>query len=186
MIVSWQKACEQYSPQELEKIAQDIGEICLLSAVDKEFKDQREKEAFVYRWVVQYLEKFPKTSFFYKEGQLTLGYIVGCPDTHHFIDKLDQKGLSWWPEVYPEGYDLFPVHLHINCHPEARGKGVGGKLLGHFEQECLLMGLKGIHLVSAKGMRNVQFYQRAGYREMANYHLKNTTLVFLGKNLSNA
>lgn len=179
--LSWKEILKTFEYS--DDLYQQVAEICLLSADKKNFANEQEKQAFTYRWVGQYFKLFNDFAFIALEQDRVLGYICGCPSTETYRLKLDQQGLSWWHEKYPQGYDLFPAHLHINCHPDARGKGVGAKLLTLFEDYCRSQKLPGVHLVTVKGARNVGFYQRAGYLVQSELELNESTLVFLGKKL---
>ena len=189
MILSWSQLKKEKDEATLSELERQVYDICLLSAEKSDFKSEEEKNAFCWRWVGQYLDKFSDLSFLLFEGDLLLGYIVGCPDTSQFLDNLDQKGLFWWCDAFPEGYKNYPAHLHINCHPKARGKGAGSQLMDSFLKKCLTMGLSGVHLITVKGARNVSFYEKQGFQELAHYevgHDEPSTLVFLGKMLSNS
>jgi GNAT superfamily N-acetyltransferase len=197
MIVSWLELKKTRSAQKISQLKNLVYDICLISAEKKDFESEEEKDAFCWRWVGQYLELFPELSFLSldisgessQEGLKVLGYIAGCPDTSQFLDKLDQKAMFWWLESYPEGFKKFPAHFHINCHPEARGKGTGSVLMKAFLEACVGQGISGVHLITVKGARNVGFYERQGFQLRGEHKLEGnqqTVLVFLGKFLSNS
>ena len=127
------------------------------------------------------MEKYPDFVFCALEkngaGTEVLGYILACPTVQKDFKNLDQKGLDLWKEFYSD----YPAHLHINCAEKARGKGVGSKLLRCLEERLKEREISGLHLVTAKGARNVGFYERNSYRVLSEKELSGIPLLLLGK-----
>lgn len=162
-----------------KEVQNHFEKICLEAAANPVEKDKQ--KAFLDKWLNSYLELFPEFSFaaWDESKKEALGYIICCPDTARFYEKLDQKNLEIWKESFNE----FPAHLHINCAPQARGHGVGGKLLNALEEELKKHSLPGLHLITALGARNVGFYKKNGYGLIDQRSFNNIELVLLGKRL---
>ncbi len=77
----------------------------------------------------------------------------------------------------------FPAHFHINCRPDVRGRGVGGRLAERFVSLCEAAGLPGVHVVTAEGARNVAFYRARGFDRAVERTAGEKTLLFLGRRL---
>lgn len=176
-ILPLDEACEFLSYEELKN---SLAKICLESAASPVAEGPK-REEFLKRWLFQYLEKYPEYVFcaLEKSALVTevLGYILACPTVQRDFKNLDQKGLDLWQEFYCE----YPAHLHINCAQSARGKGVGSKLLSCLELRLRERGVLGVHLVTAKGARNVGFYERNTYRILSEKELSGIPLLLLGK-----
>ena len=91
-----------------------------------------------------------------------LGYICASPDTNK-DDELFKE--NPYLSIFQDLYETYPAHLHINCHANARGKGVGEKLLQTLEEKLRHNGLKGLHLITSPQAQNVNFYHKYGFSE---------------------
>lgn len=163
-------------------IEERLKEIFFESSSVTNFSSEESKNKFYQVWLGHYLEFFAEETFVAFENEVLLGYITGCLNTFEYKEKLSQPGLERWTNCY----ENYPAHLHINCHRDARGQGIGGKLLSAFESHCLSKGVKGVHLITASSARNVGFYQKNGYIEVMHSGESPNTLVLLGKKLVNA
>lgn len=177
--LSFKEACQSMGK---EKLKGSLGAICLESAASPVEEGQKRID-FLNRWVFQYLDKFPEFVFCAIEEKIdsdeyeVLGYILACPDSIGEYKSLDQSGLDLWLAFYTD----YPAHLHINCTESARGKGVGSKLLCCLEEELINQKVKGLHLITAKGARNVGFYQKNSFEVISEKEWSGTSLLFLGK-----
>ncbi len=165
---------------EPETLRQQLAKICLESAAIP-VEEGEKREIFLKRWLFQYLDLFPEYAFVAvdeRSGQ-ALGYVLACPQTEVYKEKLDQKGLDLWCDHYPE----YPAHLHINCAQEARGLGLGGRLLRTLEESLSQKGISGLHLVTSEGNRNVSFYLKNGHAILDQKKLNDTPVVLMGKKL---
>lgn len=161
-------------------LEEGLREIFFLSSSVTQFETPKHKEEFYDRWLGCYLKSYPETTWCAVEGDKVLGYLTVCPDTYSFLEKRPLQSLLLFKEYYQE----YPAHLHMNTHPEARGKGIGSKLVKH-GQYCLAeMGLAGWHLVTTEGERNVEFYKRQGMQILGRHEFKGSTLLLMGCQLS--
>ncbi len=67
--------------------------------------------------------------------------------------------------------------------PSWRSKGQGALLIERFCRDAALAGVPGVHVVSSRGMRNIGFYERIGFREVGGLAWNGRELVFLGREL---
>jgi ribosomal protein S18 acetylase RimI-like enzyme len=162
-----------------------IREIFFLSADPKNVsEDPLKNEAFFERWTGYYLKNSPEwTLLAWDEGRL-LGYLMYEIDStkvlKHFQIRMPSYGL------FADQFAEFPAHLHVNCHPEARGKGVGTALINEL---CTRLGeknLSGVHLITSRTQRNVEFYRRNGFNIEIEREWRGQSLFFMGKKLQTA
>jgi ribosomal protein S18 acetylase RimI-like enzyme len=165
--------------EESSRVENEIKAIFFESSVKKEFEGLQEKEAFFHKWLGVYLDHFKKYSFVFldEESAKVLGYIVCCPDTLNSLQLTSASAA--WQDYYKE----FPAHLHINCHQDSRGRGVGSKLLIHLENVLKDQSISGLHLITEESARNISFYEKNGYLPRATRDLEFHRLVFLAKKL---
>lgn len=117
-----------------------------------------------------------------------VGYLLGTTDTVGFADWFVSE---WWPSVSssrtprtPGDVSLFrgaedparmlvshvaeyPAHLHIDLLAEARGAGMGRRLVDAALDVLARRGASGVHLVvGATNTGAVAFYERTGFRAL--------------------
>lgn len=62
----------------------------------------------------------------------------------------------------------YPAHLHINLSPEARGRGIGERLMAQFCAEAARRSLPGVHAnVLEENRAACRFFERLGFVELA-------------------
>ena len=145
-----------YKSEDLSELNQIFWE----TSVKKDFKDQAERESFYYKYLGYYLENFPTLCFVAKDSHnKVLGYICAS-----LVNTATE----------------FPAELHINCSSHAQGKGVGSKLLAYLETKLIELKVPGVHLKTGVKARNVSFYVKNGYLELATHE----NILSLGKKLS--
>lgn len=115
--------------------------------------------------------------FYFKNNNKVLGYIFGSL-------KLDKDNHPYYKLINDE-LSFYEAHLHINCLPGYEGQGIGSKLLMALENELALRSVKGVHLVTLDGAKNVQFYLKNNYQTLTSVTHNGVSLLFLGKKLSN-
>lgn len=154
----------------------EIREIFFESSAKKDFKDEFEKEFFFEKYLGFYLRRFPRFAFVAFEHKV-LGYVVGAPYS------LDEELLELQPHMNTfQGYfNKFPSHLHINCHFEARGQGIGRNLIATFEQELKNLHIKGLHIMTSPDAVNKKFYSSLGFHDHILEDFNGSSILFMGK-----
>jgi GNAT superfamily N-acetyltransferase len=71
----------------------------------------------------------------------------------------------------------------VNLAPQFRSRGIGTRLIGAFAVDALRAGATGMHVVTSADSRNVRFYTRNGFAEVARAAVDGRELVFLGRRL---
>jgi ribosomal protein S18 acetylase RimI-like enzyme len=157
---------------------EEVMDIFFESSTKKDFASVEERTRFVVKYLGVYLQSYPQLSLIALKENKVLGYCCGMPHTPPELYEL-QPHL----EVFEDQFDLYESHLHINCHHEARGMGVGAKLVGHFEALMRQEGVQGIHIITSPQARNISFYERLGYHHRVQRDYNDAQLLFLGKTL---
>ena len=78
----------------------------------------------------------------------------------------------------------YPAQLHVNLDADWRGRGIGSRLVAAFAEAAQRAGCPGVHVVTARGMRNVGFYLANGFRERGATVIDGKELLFLGRDLA--
>ena len=151
----------------------EVSQIFFDASSIKSFKDIGEREKFSYRWCGQYLEKYPERFLVALDGQRVLGYSCSHPDSLKALEEFGIPGQEFFKNCFTE----FPAHLHINCHVESRGKGVGRKLI----EKQIELNNSGIHIITEKEADNCGFYRALGFDFEQEADFKGHTLFFMGK-----
>lgn len=151
-----------------------IRRIFFETTTRKEFADEAERDAFYEKYVGIYLRRWPELVV-----QDPQGYCLGS------LVSEDAELIRLQPhlECFKEFFEEFPAHLHINCADGARGQGLGGRLLGEFEERLRRKGIKGVHLITTPGARNRNFYSRRGYDFEIIREFNGVPLMLMGKRL---
>ena len=158
-------------------------------------------------YVGPYLTLEPDLAFVLEDDRGVCGYVLGALDSMSFFDAClrdwmpelrrqhpDPAGdpADWSPtqQVYhefhhpdlfwPEPYDQFPSHLHIDLIPRAQGQGCGSELMRVELSALTRRGSPGVHLgMAVSNQRAEQFYRKLGFRELT--RVKDS--LYLGKPL---
>ncbi len=148
--------------------------------------DATAARAFHDLWLGQYLDHEPDlvtlalaTKVPGSEADV-LGYIVGCridPATSLRFARLD------YFRTFASFTALFPAHLHVNLDVSIRGRGIGADLVEDLCARLGAEGVSGIHVVTGREQRNMQFYTRLGFVERARAPRGATEVLFLGRPL---
>lgn len=163
---------------ERSQILEEIEEIFFESSARKSFSDEEARVRFQWRYLGFYLAHYPDCVWIAKSKGV-LGYCLGMPMTlSPELYKL-QPHLVMFEGYYKE----YPAHLHINCHADARGQGLGSKLVKEFEKGMQELGIKGIHLMTSPESRNRSFYQRLGYTFEVELSYQQSPILLMGKRL---
>lgn len=163
-----------YSAKELTEFPlEEVTEIFFSAATIKEFKSIEEREKFFYRWCGQYLEEYPDNFLVAMEKEKVLGYSCSHPDSKKALEEFGIPGQSFFTHLFDE----YPLHLHINCHEDSRGKGVGRLLIDRQSQ----LSDTGIHVITEKEADNCGFYRALGFDREEEADFKGHSLLFMGK-----
>ena len=151
------------------------------SAAVRSFSSMEARAEFLRRWTEYYRRRAPEDVIVAMDtANRVAGYVMGCRDSgaaRPLFQDIPNYGL--FADLFAE----FPAHFHINCHPDVRGRGVGGRLAARFVSLCGAAGLPGVHVVTAKGASNVTFYRARGFDRAVERSAGEKTLLFLGRRL---
>ena len=135
-------------------------------------KNLQEKNQFEWKYLGFYLGHYPEYAWVAIENDKVLGYVLGMPWTQDPTLYEIQPHLKAFENFYPD----FPAHLHINCHSQSRGKGIGKILV----QKCLGQmsenNIRGLHIMTGPASDNRVFYQRLGF----NFVKELNSILFMG------
>lgn len=160
-----------------QDILLQVKTIFYLSSSLKEFSSPERKEAFFKRWCGDYITYFSDFFYIMLEDQKVLGYLSGC------IDSVKGQGILEVPGycVYSDLFAEYPAHLHINFHPDSRGRGLGSLLVNEYCKDLSVLKIKGVHLVTSPGAANISFYERLGFTYEVERNFNQMNLLFMGK-----
>lgn len=167
----------QNSSPEYEDIISQIRDIFFLSTSIKEFSSDERKEAFFKKWCGDFIRLFPESFYLMMEEKKLLGYLSGCLDSTAAKALLEVPGY----DVFSDQFNDFPAHLHINFHPDCRGRGLGSHLVMAFIADLESQKIRGVHLVTSPDAKNVSFYQRLGFTHKVVRTFNSSSLLFMGR-----
>jgi ribosomal protein S18 acetylase RimI-like enzyme len=159
----------------------ELDSIFFGASATQVFDTPAARAAFRERWLGSYL-KLDKNEVILAlttEDRLA-GYLVGslrdpaCDPRH--------ASLTYFRELAPHTCN-FPAHLHINVATQHRSMGIGARLIEAFCHHAAARGAPGVHVVTGQGMRNIGFYLRNGFAELAEAPWNGRTVVMLGRRL---
>ena len=157
-----------------------IDRIFFAASSVQSFRDETERAAFRWLWLGRYLVEEPTHAFVAFMGATPCGYLVGS-----LADPAPRaafRALSYFADFAAETA-RFPAHLHINVDDGARSQGVGARLVERFAAHASAHAAPGMHVVTGAGMRNVGFYTRLGFDEVARAPRNGGTVVMLARAL---
>lgn len=118
---------------------------------------------FHERWLGRYLTHYPSLALVALSPKSdVIGYLVGS-DTDPARTPLFAD-LPYFADFAPITA-RYPAQLHVNVAADWRGHSVGAALVEHFIRLVAAAGCPGVHVVTARGMRNVAFYAKLGFHE---------------------
>lgn len=161
-----------------QKYLPEVRDIFFESSTKKDFKDEAEKEAFYYKYLGFYLEHFPELCLVAVDEKV-LGYVVGSPDTEN------AELLSIQPHLktFEEYFNKYPAHLHINCHADSRGRGVGSSLILEMVEALQKRKIKGLHIMTGPDAENKCFYKKLGFNFQVVQDFRGSPILLMGKEL---
>lgn len=161
-----------------DKYLDAIKEIFFESSSKKEFKDEREKEMFFYKYVGLYLKHCPDLALVAVTDRV-LGYILASPVS----DGAEINSIQPHLKIFHNEFKNYPAHLHINCHFESRGLGVGKMLIASLEERLKRRKIPGLHIMTAPGAANKKFYEKLGFDHEIIKYFQGSPILFMGKTL---
>ena len=151
-----------------------IEEIFFLSSARGGSLAGAARDDFFRRWTSFYLDQATEYWLLYHQGVRVVGYLTGCDRSRDAARLFDDL---FYYAAFAEFYDDYPAHLHVNVHPDARGRGVGAVLVETFASRVRTA----VHLVTAPDARNVTFYDRLEFATVAARRVEGRDLVMLGR-----
>lgn len=136
-----------------------VSEIFFESSTKKEFKNKAERDAFEWKYLGFYLSHYPEYAWIAVKGEKVLGYVLGMPFSQ------DPSLYQIQPHMiaFEDYFELYPAHLHINCHADSRGQGVGKLLVLKLLNQLKNEGVSGLHIMTGSQSENRFFYQKLGF-----------------------
>jgi len=150
----------------------------------KTFASAASRRAFRERWLGRYLAREPAWVYVAIDSAgIVAGYLVGSiDDPAQEGPREDIRCFENFPALTAE----YPAHLHVNLAPPYRNRGLGAALLAAFAADAARAGAKGVHVITGAEARNVGFYERNGFHELARATYNGHRVVFLGRRLDAA
>lgn len=162
-----------------------IRDIFFLSADPRNVSaDEAKNAAFYLRWTSYYFEYEPHLIWlaWSNSGEERLmAYLMGCANSSQAQPRLERHIPSFG--AFADQFMRYPAHLHINAHPEARGQGVGSKLIDQYVQDLKSRGVAGVHLVTSPESQNRRFYSRNGFNFELNRNWRGHPILFMGRTI---
>jgi GNAT superfamily N-acetyltransferase len=126
------------------------------------FASPAERAAFRERWLGRYLAGGNDVVLIAEaEKGVVAGYLVGAVEDPAGQDRFADIG--YFRTAFRDLCQCYPAHLHINLAAGFRSRGIGVRLIDAFAEAAAEAGAPGMHVVTAKGVRNVGFYMRCGF-----------------------
>lgn len=164
----------QFKPSDLP----EMREIFFESSLRKDFKDETERELFFQKYLGYYLKHYPDLAFVAFDKKV-LGYVVGALHS----DDPELEKLQPHLNSFRQHFLSFPSHLHINCHHEARGQGIGRKLVLALEDELKKRQVSGLHIMTSPDAANKNFYSSLGFHDQILQDFRGVSILLMGKAL---
>lgn len=172
-----------------DRLIEGIEQVFFAASATQSFANAAARAAFRERWLGRYLEHDPE--FVYvalrsaahdqqNDGGVA-GYLIGARDDPARAERFADLGYF---QKLREASARFPAQLHVNLDESVRGRGIGGRLIAAFVGDLERAGVAGVHVVTGKGARNVAFYNRNGFQQVAQFDWDGKDLVMLGRALS--
>ena len=180
VIVSWSAAD---AGARLARDIADLDAIFFEASGTKSFASDAVRAAFRERWLGRYLRGGGDIALVARQGTgegPIVGYVIGALTDPAQDRRFDD--IAYFRELAPVTA-RYPAHLHINCAPEWRSRGLGARLVEAFSDLARERGAVGVHVVTGAGLRNTRFYARNGFREVGQALSNGHPVVMLGRDL---
>lgn len=168
-----------------ERARVEIDRIFFESSGTKTFASDDARAAFHDRWLGRYLAHDARHAFLAvvdpgSADEMIAGYLVGSLDDPAGAARFDDLGYFKTVAALTARY---PAQLHVNLAEAWRGQGVGRALVEAFCAHARAEGAPGVHVFTGRGMRNVRFYEAAGFAEVGAVDWNGSEIVMLGRGL---
>lgn len=159
-----------------------LNEIFYEASSVKSFDSDEFRTAFRDRWLGRFLRLYGEHTFLAVDsaGQV-IGYVVGATDDPARNELFEDIGYF---AMLSDLTCLYPAHLHINVAAGARSVGVGARLIGRFCSHVAALGVSGVHVVTADGARNIEFYKRMSFDQVRRFEWQGKDLLMLARRLT--
>lgn len=145
------------------------------SSAKKDFKSKKEKDEFEWKYLGFYLCHYPQFAWVsIQEGKI-LGYVLSMPFTRDPSLYAIQPHLRAFQSHFLD----YPAHLHINCHAESRGQGIGKMLVSRVLTQMRDSHILGLHIMTGPASENRYFYEKLGF----SYSMTLNGILFQGLKL---
>jgi ribosomal protein S18 acetylase RimI-like enzyme len=151
----------------------------------------RDRESFADLITRYYTDEEPESIFVAERQDRVVGYLTGCADSTAIRGRTERKmrgqilrgalirpGIArfLWRSIVdvvrdrgaPREMlfdDRWPAHLHIDFLPEARGKGLGRRIMNEWFGRLAARGSPGVHLGTfAQNDKAIAFFEACGLR----------------------
>lgn len=169
----------EHSPQVVLPL---VREIFFLSADPRNVsEDPVKNEAFFEKWAGYYFKNYPDKILLCWGHQKLLAYLMYAPDSKKALEHYRTRVPSY--AVFEDLFAEFPAHLHMNAHPDARGKGMGSQLIDELVSRLKKENIGGVHLVTSPAQRNAHFYRKNGFTHEVLREWKGYPLLFMGRKI---
>lgn len=155
-----------------------INQIFFAASSVQSFRDDEHRSAFHWLWLGRYLADEPGHAFVALCSSGVCGYLVGSLSDP--AQRAEFEELAYFSEFAPFTAQ-YPAHLHVNVDQNWRSAGIGARLVTCFASHAASAGVSGMHIVTGAGMRNVQFYERLGFEEVARAPRNGSNVVMLAR-----
>jgi GNAT superfamily N-acetyltransferase len=162
-----------------ERYQPALDAIFFEASATKSFASDEARADFRERWLGRYLAHDPGWAYLAIAADGTLaGYLAGAVDDPAHAARFSDIGYN---KDFAHLTAAYPAHLHVNLAPAYRSGGIGAALVSAFATDAARAGAGGVHVVTGAGSRNVGFYARNGFAELARTRFNGHEVVFLGR-----
>lgn len=185
-----QAAVRPYRPHDREAVLQIGADTAFFGAPIETYLDDR--RIFMDGFYAYYTDYEPQHAWTAVCGGRVVGFLTGCTDTRAYQRvllnimvprmlarlvrrryRVGRKTLVYFmrlaqsrlqPGSPTADLERYPAHLHINLLPEARGRGLGERLMQSYLQQLAGLGVGGAHLHTTSYNRAAcHLYERLGF-----------------------
>ena len=159
-----------------------IREIFFASSARQDFASSEERQQFFSNWTDFYTKQDPYANLLAVDANNhILGYLMGCQDSARALLYYSEKNPSYL--LFEDQFKYYPAHFHVNCHPDARGLGIGSLLISHFIEKLRKDKVAGVHIVTSPNADNRSFYARNKFDFELIRERKGHQLLFMGRKI---